>query len=412
MNRVVVTGLGVVSPVGNDVPTFWNNLKAGVCGIDAITKFDTEKYKVKVAGEVRGFDPRQYMDKLDVLHSDVYTQFAMAAACQAMDDSGVLGTVAPERMGVYMGTGIGGIATFMAEHQKLLEKGPRRVSPYFIPMMIANMAAGMIAMRFQCKGAALPAVSACASGSNAIGEAMRAIRHGYADVMIAGGAEATVNNLSAAGFSTMQALSFAEDPLEASLPFDIRRGGFVMGEGAGALILEEYEHAKARGARIYAELSGYGSTCDAYHMTAPHPEAEGGARAIADAWRETGVETDRIYINAHGTGTPMNDSIETLAIKKALGEARAAEARISSTKSMTGHMLGAAGAAEAVASVLALKEGIAPPTIGLTQPDPACDLNYVPLTAQAAEFDVALSVSLGFGGHNACLAFRKTGEDQ
>ncbi|MBQ1352202.1 MAG: beta-ketoacyl-ACP synthase II [Oscillospiraceae bacterium] len=412
MNRVVVTGLGVVSPVGNDVPAFWSNLKAGVCGIDAITKFDTEQYKVKVAGEVRDFDPRQYMSKLDVLHSDLYTQFAMAAACQAMEDSGVLGTVAPERIGVYMGTGIGGIATFMAEHQKLLEKGPRRISPYFIPMMIANMAAGMIAMRFQCKGAALPAVSACASGSNAIGEAMRVIRHGYADVMIAGGAEATVNALSAAGFSTMQALSFSENPLEASLPFDVRRSGFVMGEGGGALILEEYEHAKARGARIYAELSGYGSTCDAYHMTAPHPEAEGGARAIADAWRETGVETDRIYINAHGTGTPMNDKIETMAIRKALGDARAEKSMISSTKSMTGHMLGAAGAAEAVAAVLALREGIAPPTIGLTQPDPECDLDYVPLKARKAEFDVSLSVSLGFGGHNACLAFRKTGGEQ
>ena len=409
MNRVVVTGMGIVSPVGNSVPVFWENIKAGFCGIGPITRFDTADYKVKVAGEVRDYDPRQYMEKLDVLHSDIYTQFAMGAACQAMEDSGLSGTVEPERLGVYIGTGIGGIATFMSEHQKLLDRGPKRVSPYFIPMMIANMASGMIAMRFGCKGPAMPAVTACASGSNAIGEAMRLIRHGYADAMIAGGAEATVNALAAAGFSSMQALSFSEDPLAASLPFDKRRTGFVMGEGAGVLVLEEYERAKARGAKIYAELAGYGSTCDAYHMTAPHPEAEGGARAIADAWAETGLDTDRIYVNAHGTGTPMNDKAETLALKKAFGEERARKLAISSTKSMTGHMLGAAGAAEAVVSVLALREGIAPPTIGLTSPDPDCDLDYVPLVARKAEFDASVSVSLGFGGHNACLAFRKIG---
>lgn len=409
MRRVVVTGMGVVSPVGNDMPTFWKNLKAGVCGIGPITRFDTADYRVKVAGEVRDFDPRQYMEKLDVLHSDIYTQFAMAAACQAMEDSGLSGTVAPERVGVYIGTGIGGIATFMAEHTKLMERGPKRVSPYFIPMMIANMASGMIAMRFQCKGPAMPAVTACASGSNAIGEAMRLIRHGYADAMVAGGAEATVNALAAAGFSTMQALSFSEDPLAASLPFDKRRAGFVMGEGAGVLVLEEYEHAKARGAEIYAELSGYSATCDAYHMTAPHPEAEGGARAIAEAWAETGLHTDRIYYNAHGTGTPMNDKAETIAVKKAFGEELARKLLISSTKSMTGHMLGAAGAVEAIACVMALREGIAPPTIGLTEPDPDCDLDYVPLEARKAEFDAALSSSLGFGGHNACLAFTKIG---
>ena len=409
MNRVVVTGMGIVSPVGNSVPVFWENIKAGFCGIGPITRFDTADYKVKVAGEVRDYDPRQYMEKLDVLHSDIYTQFAMGAACQAMEDSGLSGTVEPERLGVYIGTGIGGIATFMSEHEKLLQRGPKRVSPYFIPMMIANMASGMIAMRFACKGPAMPAVTACASGSNAIGEAMRLIRHGYADAMIAGGAEATVNALAAAGFSSMQALSFSEDPLAASLPFDKRRTGFVMGEGAGVLVLEEYERAKARGAKIYAELAGYGSTCDAYHMTAPHPEAEGGARAIADAWAETGLDTDRIYVNAHGTGTPMNDKAETLALKKAFGEERARKLAISSTKSMTGHMLGAAGAAEAVVSVLALKEGIAPPTIGLESPDPDCDLDYVPLVARKADFDASVSVSLGFGGHNACLAFRKIG---
>ena len=410
MKRVVVTGMGIVSPLGNTVPAFWENIKAGVCGIAPITRFDTAEYKVKVAAEVRDFNPRQYMEKLDVLHSDLYTQFAVGAACQAVEDSGVIGTAAPERIGVYIGTGIGGIATFMSEHEKLLQRGPKRVSPYFIPMMIANMASGMIAMRFSCKGPAMPAVTACASGSNAIGEAMRLIRHGYADAMIAGGAEATVNALAAAGFSSMQALSFSEDPLAASLPFDQRRTGFVMGEGAGVLVLEEYERAKARGAKIYAELAGYGSTCDAYHMTAPHPEAEGGARAIADAWAETGLDTDRIYVNAHGTGTPMNDKAETLALKKAFGEERARKLLISSTKSMTGHMLGAAGAAEAVVSVLALREGIAPPTIGLTEPDPDCDLDYVPLTARKADFDAAISTSLGFGGHNACLAFRRIGD--
>ncbi len=409
MNRVVITGMGVVSPVGNDVPSFWQSIKNGECGIAPITKFDTSNFKVKVAGEVRDFDPRSCMEKLDVLHSDIYTQFAMSAACQAAEESGVVGTVAPERMGVYIGTGIGGIATFMTEHENLLERGPRRVSPYFIPMMIANMASAMIAMRFDCKGPAMPAVTACASGTNAIGEAMRLIRHGYADVMIAGGAEATVNPLAAAGFSTMKALSFSEDPLAASLPFDLRRSGFVMGEGAGALVLEEYEHAKARGAHIYAEVSGYGSTCDAYHMTAPHPEAEGGARAILDAWNETGLDTDNVYYNAHGTGTPMNDKAETIAVKKALGEERARRVSISSTKSMTGHMLGAAGAAEAIVSVLALTEGIAPPTIGLEVPDPECDLDYTPGAAKRREFDVALSTSLGFGGHNACLAFRKIG---
>lgn len=407
MKRVAVTGLGVISPVGNDVPAFWNALCSGTCGIGPITKFDATDYPVKLAAEVRDFDPRQYMEKLDILHSDVYTHFAMAAACQAVADSGIAGTLDAERVGVYIGSGIGGIATFMTEHSKLLNRGPRRVSPYFIPMMIPNMASSMIAMRYHFHGPAMPMVTACASGTNAIGEALRIIRHGYADAMVAGGAEATVNALAAAGFSNMQALSPSEDPNAASLPFDVRRAGFVMGEGAGILVLEELEHAKQRGATIYAELTGYGSTCDAYHITSPDPSAAESARAIADAWRETSLDTDRVYFNAHGTGTPMNDRIETLAIKKALGEDRARRITISSTKSMTGHMLGAAGGAEAVASVLALRDGIAPPTINLTQPDPDCDLDYTPLTAKHADFDVALSSSLGFGGHNACLAFRK-----
>ena len=407
MKRVAVTGLGVISPVGNDVPAFWNALCSGTCGIGPITKFDATDYPVKLAAEVRDFDPKQYMEKLDIMHSDVYTHFAMAAACQAVADSGIAGTLDAERVGVYIGSGIGGIATFMTEHSKLLNRGPRRVSPYFIPMMIPNMASSMIAIRYHFHGPAMPMVTACASGTNAIGEALRLIRHGYADAMVAGGAEATVNALAAAGFSNMQALSPSEDPNAASLPFDVRRAGFVMGEGAGVLVLEELEHAKQRGATIYAELTGYGSTCDAYHITSPDPSAAESARAIADAWRETSLDTDRVYFNAHGTGTPMNDRIETLAIKKALGEDRARRITISSTKSMTGHMLGAAGGAEAVASVLALRDGIAPPTINLMQPDPDCDLDYTPLTAKHADFDVALSSSLGFGGHNACLAFRK-----
>jgi 3-oxoacyl-[acyl-carrier-protein] synthase II len=400
--------MGVISPIGNNIQTFWENLTAGNVGIGPITRFDTEKYKVKLAAEVHDFDPSVYMSKSDISHSDLYAQYAIAAAAQAVEDSGVIGTLPPERVGVSIGTGIGGIKTFMTEYRKLLEKGPRRVSPFFIPMMIANMAAGTIAIRYQCKGAAMPAVTACASGNNALGEAMRAIRHGYADAMIAGGAEATVNEISAAGFTNMQALSLETDPLTACLPFDRRRSGFVMGEGAAVLVLEEYEHAKARGAKIYAELCGYGSTCDAYHITAPQPEAEGGAAAMKLALEEAGWQPgQRVYVNAHGTGTPLNDKAETLAVKKAMGEEEARRALISSTKSVTGHMLGAAGAVEAVASVLALREGLIPPTVGLNEPDPECDLDYVPNQARQAEVDLVLSNSLGFGGHNACLAFRK-----
>lgn len=408
MNRVVVTGMGIISPIGNTIPSFWDNLTAGKVGIGPITKFDTTDYKVKLAAEVRDFDPSAYMSRADISHSDQYAQFAMAAAVQAVEDSGVIGTLPPERIGVYIGTGIGGIQTFMKEHSKLLDKGPRRVSPYFIPMMIANMAAGLIAIRYQCKNTVMPAVTACASGNNALGEAMRAIRHGYADAIIAGGAEATVNEISAAGFTNMQALSLATDPLAACLPFDARRSGFVMGEGAGVLVLEEYEHAKARGARIYAELCGYGSSCDAYHITAPQPEAEGGAMALKLALEEARWQPgERVYLNAHGTGTPLNDKAETLAVKKAFGEAEARKIMISSTKSVTGHMLGAAGAVEAIACVLAVKEGVVPPTIGYQEPDPECDLDYVPNQARQAQVDLALSASLGFGGHNAYLAFRR-----
>ena len=406
--RVVVTGLGAISPVGNDVKTSWDNLVSGVHGIGPITRFDTTEYKAKLAAEVRNFDARQYMEKAETLRSDLYAQYALASACQAVEESGILGTVDPERFAVYFGSGIGGINTFTREHKKLLDRGPSRVSPYFIPMMIANMGAGMIAIRFNCQGAALPAVTACASGSNAIGEAVRAIRHGYADAVISGGAEASINECGVAGFINMQALSVSDNIDAASLPFDRRRAGFIIGEGAAALVLEEYEHAVKRGAKIYGEISGYGSTCDAYHITAPLPDAAGGARAMKQALEESGYTgEEKLYINAHGTGTPLNDSGETIAIKTALGEEKARASYVSSTKSMTGHMLGAAGAMEAVVCLKVLETGIIPPTLNLLEPDPACDLNYVPNQAVRADIDLCLSNSLGFGGHNACLAFRK-----
>ena len=409
MRRVVVTGLGAITPLGKTAAETWANLKAGVNGIGPITAFDTSGLKAVLAAEVRDFDPEAYLTVNEALRTDRYAQFAVAAAQQAVEDSGIAGKVCPQRFCISFGTGIGGIRTFETEHQKLLEKGPRRVSPLFIPMMIANMAAGLIAIRHNCQGSALPAVTACASGSNAIGEALRLIRHGYADAVISGGSEAAITPSALAGFANMKALSTATDPEQASLPFDSRRSGFVMGEGGVALLLEEREHAKARGAKIYGEVCGYGSTCDAFHMTAPHPEARGGAAAMVQAMEEAGyTPEDLVYVNAHGTGTPMNDKLETLAIRKALGD-RADAAYVSSTKSMTGHMLGAAGAVEALACLMALQEGILPPTIHLDQQDPLCDLNCCANRAVSAEITLALSNSLGFGGHNACLAFRKEG---
>ena len=406
MRKVAITGLGVVSPVGNDVPTFWNNIKNGVCGVDFITRFDTEDFKVKVAAEVKGFDPLSCLEKPEVRKMDLYCQYAMSAAKQAVEDSGIVGAVDPTRLGVYVGSGIGGMSTFVSETQKLLEKGPRRVSPFFIPMMIGNIAAGNIAIKYGAKGPSLPVVTACATSTNTVGEAYRAIKHGYADAIIAGGAEATITPLAVAGFTSCMALSTRNIPKEASIPFDKRRDGFVMGEGAGILVLEEYEHAKARGAKIYGLLCGYGNTCDAYHVTAPQPEAEGASAALRLAMEEaeyTGGDT--VYLNAHGTSTPLNDRVETLAVKKAFGSA-AADVHISSTKSMTGHMLGAAGAVEAIAAALSLGEGIVPPTIGYQEPDPDCDLNYTTGGAAKAPISVAFSSSLGFGGHNAVIAIR------
>jgi 3-oxoacyl-[acyl-carrier-protein] synthase II len=407
MRKVVVTGLGVVSPVGNKLSDFWGSLTAGTCGIGFITRFDTTDYKVKIAAEVKDFDPSGVMDKADIRRSDLFTRYAMVAADEAMRDSG-LDTMDKDRLGVYIGSGIGGIGTMVQECKKLDTEGPRRVSPFLVPMMIANMAAGQVAMRYGARGPCLPVVTACATSSHAIGEAYRAIAHGYADAILTGGAEAPLIPLAIAGFTSSMALSLRNDPLDSSIPFDKRRDGFVMGEGAGVLVLEEYEHALARKAHIYAEICGYGNTCDAYHITSPLPDASSAANAIRCAMQEAGIQGgEGLYINAHGTSTPLNDKTETLAIKKAMGEEAASRAVISSTKSMTGHMLGAAGAAEAIACVMALKDGIAPPTIGYREPDPECDLDYTPNQARKANLSAALSISLGFGGHNACLAFRR-----
>ncbi len=398
--------MGAVTPVGLSVEAMWKAMLEGKNGIAPITRFNTENFKAKLAAEVKDFDPRAYLDKAELNRTDRYAQYALAAAEEAVAQSGIVGTLPPARVGVYFGSGIGGLETLSNEYQKLMEKGPRRVSPYFVPMMISNIASGMIAIKYDCQNGAMPSVTACASGSNAIGEALRAIRHGYADAIIAGGAEASITEIGVAGFINMQALTTADDPDAASLPFDKRRAGFVIGEGAGCLVLEAYEHAVARGAEILAEVAGYGSTCDAYHITAPRPDAAGGARAMKDAMAEAGyTDADVVYVNAHGTGTPLNDAAETVAIKTAL-EGAAKDACVSSTKSMTGHMLGAAGAVEAIASVLALRDGIVPPTINLLEIDPACDLDVTPLVAKKRDLTLAISNSFGFGGHNACLAFR------
>ena len=406
MRKVVITGLGAITPLGNTVTEFWESLVAGRCGINEITRFDTTDFKVKIAAEVKGFDPSLYMEKADISRTDLFTQYAIGCASQAMEDSG-LKEFDHDRFGVYIGSGIGGLATMVTETQKLLNNGPRRVSPFMIPMMISNIAAGQVAIRFNAKGPCLPIVTACATGTHSIGEAFRSIAHGYADVILAGGTEASILPLAMAGFTSSMALSTRNDPLDSSIPFDKRRDGFVMGEGAGVLVLEEYEHALARGAKIYAQVAGYGNTCDAFHITASLPDGARAAAAMTLAMQEAGISGgDGLYINAHGTSTPINDKTETQAIKVALGES-AYRALVSSTKSMTGHMLGAAGAAEAIASILAIKEGIAPPTIGYKEPDPDCDLDYVPNHARKADLKAALSVSLGFGGHNAAVAFLK-----
>ena len=410
--RVAVTGLGIISPVGNDVQTYWDSLVAGKCGIDIIRSFPSDDLPVKVAGEVKDFDPSAYgIEPSFARKQDRFTLFAVAAAAQAMQQSGLKaseedGNIDPERLGVYFGSGIGGFTTQMRETEKLLNEGPKWVSPLFIPTMISNIAAGNIAIRHNARGACVPVVTACATSTHNIGEAYRAIKHGYADAVIAGGSEAVVLPLSIAGFANAKALSRAEDPMRASLPFNKNRGGFVMAEGAAVLVLEEYDRAVARGAEILAEICGYGNTCDAYHVTAPRPDGTTQSAAIRQALQEASYQSeDTLYINAHGTGTQLNDTSETAAIKLALGE-DAYKAHVSSTKGATGHMLGAAGAAEAVAAVLALKNGTVPPTIHLDEVDPECDLDYTPNKAVRADLTLALSISLGFGGHNGCLAFR------
>lgn len=408
MRRVVITGMGIISPIGKDIKTFWENLKNGVCGIDFIQNIDTTGLEVKIAGEVRDFRAEDFgVEKGMARKADRYCQFALAAAQQAMNDRGDLG-LPNERVGVYVGSGIGGMQTFLNESKKMFEEGPGRVSPLFIPMMISNIAAGNIAIAHHAEGPCLPIVTACATSTHAIGEAYRAIKYGYADAIIAGGAEATINPLAIGGFTNCKALSKSGDPKRASLPFDAERKGFVIGEGAGIVILEEYEHAKATGAKIYGEICGYGNTCDAYHYTAPKPDGTCASRAIKMALDEANYsEKDTLYVNAHGTGTHMNDSSETQALKLALGEKEARRAHISSSKSMTGHMLGAAGGVEVIVSALSLQEGIVTPTIGLNNPDPECDLDYTPNKAQKADLTIAISNSLGFGGHNACVAIRK-----
>ena len=406
-HRVVITGMGIISPIGSNMEIFRQNLLDGVCGIDYISRIDVSDLKVKVAAEVRDFTATDYMTKIEANKNDRFTQFGIGAAAQAVEDSGISGKVDPFRFGVYFGSGIGGFNTFTSEYDVMKNRGPQRVSPHFVPKMISNIAAGQIAIKFGAKGPCISAATACATGTTCIGEAFRAIRYGYADAIIAGGTEASIEPLAIAGFTNCMALTQTDDPTRASIPFDKDRSGFVMGEGAGALILESWEHAKMRGAKIYAEVVGYGSTCDAHHVTAPDPNGEGGGRAIKLALEEAGyLGEEKVYINAHGTSTPMNDPTETKAIKYALGEA-AYRAKVSSTKSMTGHMLGAAGAAEAIASVIALETGMIPPTIHYQNPDPECDLDITPNAAVSFDPELALSVSLGFGGHNACIAVRR-----
>ena len=399
--------MGVVSPVGNNIETFHKNIMDGVCGIGLITKFNTDDLPSKVAGEIKDFNPAEYNLEIPfVRRNDLFSVYAMAAATQAMQ--GNEDGWDPDRLGVYIGSGIGGFDTMMREMHKLETEGPRWVSPLMIPTMIANMASGNVAIRFNAHGVCIPVVTACATSTNAIGEAYRAIKDGYADGIIAGGTEAPINRLSIAGFANAKALTKSEDPNAASLPFDARRAGFVIAEGAGIVLMEEYEHAKRRGATIYAEVCGYGNTCDAHHVTAPHPEGTYAAKAIKMALDEAGYQDgkDLLYVNAHGTGTALNDSSETAALKKALGEEEARRAMISSTKSMMGHLLGAAGAVEIIASVLALRDGMVPPTINLNEPDPNCDLNYTPNKAVKADLTIAVSESLGFGGHNGAVALR------
>ncbi|QOR67562.1 beta-ketoacyl-ACP synthase II [Cytobacillus suaedae] len=406
--RVVVTGLGAVTPIGNDVETAWQNAINGVSGVGPLTRVEIEGLPAKVAAELKDFNPENYMDRKEARRMDRFTQYALASSFMAVKDADL--TINDEnsaRVGVWIGSGIGGMETHEEQHKIFMEKGYRRVSPFYVPMMIPDMAAGQVSIAIGARGINSCTVTACATGTNSIGDAFKVIQRGDADVMVTGGTEAPLTNMAFAGFTSAKALSFNPDPKTASRPFDKNRDGFVMGEGAGILILEELEHALARGARIYAEIVGYGSTGDAYHITQPAPGGEGGVRAMRQAIEDGGLQpTDIDYINAHGTSTEYNDKFETLAIKEVFGP-HATSVAISSTKSMTGHLLGAAGGIEAIFSILAIKEGIVPPTINYETPDPECDLDYVPNVARKMEVRAALSNSLGFGGHNATIIFKK-----
>ncbi|WP_235069614.1 beta-ketoacyl-ACP synthase II [Turicibacter sp. TJ11] len=405
--RVVVTGLGTVCPVGNDVETMWENIKNGVCGIDQITRFDVTDFKVKLAAEVKNLDIESYMNKKEAKRLDRFSQLAMIASKQAFLDSKLnINEMDEHRFGVILSSGIGGLQTIENEKEKGMQKGYERISPFFIPMAIGNLAAGNVAIMLGAKGACLDIVTACAAGTNSIGEAFKYVRDGYADIMLTGGAEASITPLGIGGFSAMKALSTATDKNRASIPFDAERSGFVMGEGAGALVLEEYEHAKQRGATIYAEMIGYGVSCDAFHMTAPDAEANGAAACFNMALEDAKLSADAIdYINAHGTSTPLNDKLETLGIKKVFGDHT--KVMVSSTKGHTGHLLGAAGAVEAIITVKALQDGFVPPTINYLQPDPECNLDIIPNFGREEEIQYAISNSLGFGGHNACIILKK-----
>lgn len=410
IKRVVVTGMGAITPIGNTVAEYWEGLRSGRNGIAPITLFDASRHDCRIAGEVKGFDPHEFMDRKEAKRMDRFAQFAIAASKQALEDARFeITDLNAEQVGVMIGTGVGGLKVMEDQQEVYLTRGPDRCSPFMVPMMIANMAAGLVAIHTGAKGPNSCAVTACASGSNAIGDAFRFVQRGYAQAMICGGTEAAVTPLSVGGFAAARALSTRnDDPLHACRPFDKDRDGFVMGEGCGVLILEELEHALSRGAKIYAEIVGYGTTCDAYHMTSPSPTGEGATRAIQLALKDGDLTPDQVsYVNAHGTSTPANDATETKAIKHALGEEASQKILVSSTKSMTGHLLGGSGGIEAVASVLAIAHDRVPPTINLENPDPECDLDYVPHESRAHEVNVALSNSFGFGGHNVTLAFRK-----
>ena len=411
--RVVITGMGAVSPIGNTAEEMWQSAREGRCGIGPITHFDTTNHKVKLAGEVKDLDFTPYLDKKELRRMDLFSQYAMVAAIQAWRDSGLdYEKIDPTRFGVDISSGIGGINTIETEYERGREKGFDRVSPFFVPMDISNLAAGNVAIKLGAKGMCTCVVTACAGGSNAIGDAFRMIRDGYQELMLAGGSEAAVTKLASGGFTSMQALCERDAPTRASIPFDAERSGFVMGEGAGVLMLEEYEHARARGAKIYAEIVGYGATCDAYHITSPAPGGEGGARAMVEAVKDAGIQPEDIdYINAHGTSTSLNDKFETAAVKAAFGD-HAYKLAMSSTKSMTGHLLGAAGAIEAIITARALQDGFIPATINYRTPDPECDLDIVPNEGRKAELRYAMSNSLGFGGHNASLVLKKYEEEK